>query len=563
MAAALGGMSAAAWISFRLTPIALTELRQRARRWQSIYLLFALGAVLVYGLALRPEWIYAHIAITLSAGFTLGYELLYGNAYPLTRGGMFVIGAGVVGITAMRILALSVYPAYNINDEPWVMDWALSYARYGEFSHMIMYYGGGDIHRFMLPVAWWIRLVGEGFWQTRLFFFLMLFPLTLLTALAARNLYKSGWIAALVMFSSAVVMGGARIRQDVGLAVAVAAALWLYTEAVKRQKNVLHFLAGVAIGLGWFAHYHAIGFGAVLFIALYIPLWVERRRRGEPMPVLGASLFIVGGLVAAGCVFLLQIVPDWEGFLVARQFRNPHTLSDLAIAFLKHWSNIVLHSQLELILILVALAAALWRRRLVDVQMALLLILMHAALALQANEAYPQYVHALSAVYGILLAGLFAYGFTKRRIAYAGVTAALFMLPNLGFTLQVPVQHLLQREPLALPIPPVAAWIRENVAPTEKIVTEHWYYLWLTDYEFISPLTPDYTPLTQRLDSVEALWDQIAPDVVILDRNLSTCCVQQPIFNAEYLASRGYNVVAEIPGERYPVLVYEKGAGND
>lgn len=87
----------------------------------------------------------------------------YATASPLRRGWLWAALVAALGITLLRANALSYYPAYNINDEPWVMDWALSYARYGAFTHMIMVYGGGDIHRIMIPVAWWISLIGEGF----------------------------------------------------------------------------------------------------------------------------------------------------------------------------------------------------------------------------------------------------------------------------------------------------------------------------------------------------------------------------------------------------------------
>ncbi len=559
---ALVGITLAGIVALRLNPLGISRLRERARRWQSAYLAFSLALVFAYGLGMRPEWMYTHIGLMLGAGLTLGYELLYSTDPSLTRRGMLLIGAAVIAVTLLRVLALTVYPAYNNNDEPWVLNWALTYTREGRFADTLLYYGGGDVQRFMLPVGLWLRLVGEGFWQARLFFFLMIFPLTAFTALAAHRLYRSGWIAALFMFSSAVVMGGARIRQDIGLALAVAAALWLYSEAARRSRNSLHFGAGVALGLGWFAHYHAIGFGAALLVALYLPRWAAGWRRGKRLPETGAFLFAAGGLLAAGSVFLLQILPDWEGFLALRQFRNPPTLTDLVNVFFQHWSNIALYSQLELVLVLVALAAAVWRRRIVDVQMALLLVLLHAALALQAGEPYSHYVLQISPIYGVLVAALFAYGGGRQRIAYAGAAAALFLLPNLGFTLQTPLQHAIRREPLELPAPPVVQWVRENVAPEQKIVTEHWYYLWLTDYPFISPLSAQYVPAAQRLDSREAQWDQIAPDVVVLDRNLATCCVQQPIYDAAYLASRGYEVVAEIPGERYPVLVYKKGAEN-
>jgi hypothetical protein len=560
-AAALGGIAAALGVAFRLTPDGLIRLRQRAARWQTAYAGVGLLVAFLFGVEMRPEWVYAHVALALGAGFVLGYDLLYAEARPLSFPWL-IAAVLVVPVTLIRINALSVYPAYNINDEPWVLGWALSYARHGYFFDTIQYYGGADVQRFMLLVAWWMRLVGTGFWQVRLFFFLLIFPLIALTARAAHNQYGAGagWIAALVAFCSAVMMGGARIRHDIGLALALAAALCLYSEAVKRHQKRLHFVAGLAMGLGGFAHYHAVLFGVALGIALYLPGYVERWRQGKRLPEAEVWLFALGGLAGGAAVLLLEIVPDWEGFLAVRRLRSPVTLDGLVAAFLSYWRGITAYSQLEFVLVLAALATALWRRRRVDVQLALLVVLLHVALAVQATEVYPQYVLQISPVYALLIAGMFVQGFGGKKIAYAGVAAAAFMLINLGLTLQTPLAHLLARAPLELPTPPVAAWIREHVDPAQSVVTEHWYYLFLTDYDFISPLSPDYAPLAIQQESKEAIWDQIAPDVVVIDRNLSTCCVQQPIYDADYLRTRGYVEVAELPGERYPVLVYEKGS---
>jgi hypothetical protein len=61
-----------------------------------------------------------------------------------------------------------------------------------------------------------------------------------------------------------------------------------------------------------------------------------------------------------------------------------------------------------------------------------------------------------------------------------------------------------------------------------------------------------------EFDSVEAVWDAIAPDVVVIDPNLSTCCVP-PITDPAYLESRGYRVTAQFDGARVPIVVYAKG----
>ena len=559
-AAAVGGIAVSV-IALQLPADRLVALRAGAAGGRDLYLALTLVIALGFGIGMRPEWVYVHAGLMLGMGFALGYLLLYADAPPLSCWWTVVVAVGLIVVTLVRIGGLSVYPVANINDEPWDLGWALSYLRNGTFSDTIMYYGGFDIQRFMLPVAWWISLFGHEYWHVRLFFFLLIFPLIGLTGLAARNLYGNGWITALVMFSSAVVMGGARLRHDIGLALAVAASLWLYTEARKRNKHWLHLLAGLAIGLGWFAHYHATVFGAALAIAFYAPDYVERLRQRRWLPEIDMWLFVLGGLMGAGAVFVLQVLPDWEGFLSARQPRNPVSLGGLVHAFVTYWQDIGTHSQLELVLVLIGIIAALWRHKRRDVMLILLVVLLHLALALAASAPFVHYIMPISPVYGILIAAAFTemLGTPIKRSA-ALATAGLVMAINLGVTLHVPLVYLAEGGSLELPMPPVAAWIRANVSPSERIVTEHWYYLWLTDYNFVSPLSVEYAPLSDRLDSDAATWDQISPDVVVIDRNLSTCCVQEPIYDAGYLKSRGYQEVTQLPGDQYPVLVYEKAS---
>ncbi len=142
---------------------------------------------------------------------------------------------------------------------------------------------------------------------------------------------------------------------------------------------------------------------------------------------------------------------------------------------------------------------------------------------------------------------------------------------------------LRQGAPVELPPPPAVAWVRANVATDELIVAENFYYLFLNEYQFASPLTPEYMHLQYRAQFEEvartldvsalqpertgmavaqytfraAVWDEIAPDVVIIDRNLSTCCVP-PILDSVYLEARGYELVTTLAGESQPILIYRK-----
>lgn len=558
---ALVGIGASAYV-YRLTPESLPALRSRAQRWRTPYLVVALGTGFAFGTLIRPEWVYAHIALMIGVGFSLGYALLYADAPPIPRRRLLIAaGASAIAITLVRLYGLSEYPSHIIIDEPWDLGWALGYLQRGYFTDPLMYYGGYDIQRFMLPVAWWISLVGVGFWQVRLFFFLLIFPLIGLTVLAARNWSISGAVVALIMFSSAIVMSAARIRHDIGLALAVAASLWLYTEAVKRQRNRLHFLAGLMIGLGWFAHYHAIGFGVALTISLYAPEIVARWRRGEWLPSPQVWFYVAGGLLGAVIVFLFQILPDWQGFVTARALRSPTTLGEYLNTFVAHWQTMADYSQFEFVLVIAALVVALWRHRKLDVQLVLLVIMLHVTLALQASQPYVYYVVPITPVYALLIGAMFASQppsqLEPSRSAW--ITAALIVVANLGLTLHTPILQIVNRKPIQLQTPPAITWIRTHVPTNDTIVAEHWYYLWLTDYPFISEATPDYAPPEIRQEPRETVWEQIAPDVVMIDPNLATCCVK-PIFDPDYLRSRGYEQIAQIPGDSAPILIYEKGS---
>src|SRR5664279_1700134 len=54
---ALGGITAAALVT-RLSGAGVSRLRARMRRWRDVYLAVTLAILFVFGLGMRPEWVY-------------------------------------------------------------------------------------------------------------------------------------------------------------------------------------------------------------------------------------------------------------------------------------------------------------------------------------------------------------------------------------------------------------------------------------------------------------------------------------------------------------------------
>jgi hypothetical protein len=211
----------------------------------------------------------------------------------------------------------------------------------------------------------------------------------------------------------------------------------------------------------------------------------------------------------------------------------------------------------ELALIGFALAAALWRRRAVEVSLAIVIVLTHIGLAFVAYVPLVYYVMPLGVFYALLVAALFQPRPSQPLRPLLGVLALAI---GLGYTLTQPVEHLLRRDPVQLPVSPVAAWVRDHIPTGSIVVGEHYYYLFLIDYQFTSAETINLMPPAVRaeFESDEAIWDSIAPDAVIIDANYSTCCIP-PILDPAYLESRGYHAAAEFEGAHVPVVIYTKG----
>jgi 4-amino-4-deoxy-L-arabinose transferase-like glycosyltransferase len=416
----------------------------------------------------------------------------------------------------------------------------------------------------------WLKLTGVGLWEARLFSFILMIAAIVLTVLAARNWYgtKTALLTGVALFASAVLALGGRIRHDIGLAAAVAASLWLFTEAIKRKDKRLHLLAGMAIGFGYFAHTHATFFGVVLAVGFYAPRYFERPREGKRLPETEFWLYVLGGLVAGGTAFALQTLPNLQGFL-SNRFTVSTNLQTMGQMIVHNVFQVTTISPLEALLILLGLGTALWRGKLQDWSLVLCIVLGHLALGLDSFRT-EYYTVPLTPFYGLVVGSLLANGFSRHNVNpvegippkwLTAVPALAFIMPLLAFTLRTPLTYFVQGQPIHPNPPAPAQWVLDHVSPDKLVIGDHYYFLWLTGYRYGSIGIPELLLPSERAQHSTAgeVWDTLQPDVFIVDPTMSSYVTDgQRLINEDYFESRGFQVAAQFPAGNQTITIYER-----
>jgi peptidoglycan/LPS O-acetylase OafA/YrhL len=117
LAAATAGFSLVAILfALALTPARLETLR----RWFIPLKWIALGggvlALFVFGLSIRPEWLYVHIALMVAATLSLGFWTLVDGAEPIPHSRLWLLIGAVIVLAA---IAIRIYSSITTNPPGW------------------------------------------------------------------------------------------------------------------------------------------------------------------------------------------------------------------------------------------------------------------------------------------------------------------------------------------------------------------------------------------------------------------------------------------------------------
>lgn len=162
----------------------------------------------------------------------------------------------------MHLYCLDKAPNPVYLDEPWLSDAALQFLKNGRFGFSIfgdLYgldkdVGFGNIHLF--AEAMMFKLFGFGLYQARLVSFLSGLLLIWFTYLLGKKLYdrKTGIMSAVLFSLSGMFVDASHFaRQEMMLALFMAASLYLYLLAREKRSKILYFITGLLLGAGRYA----------------------------------------------------------------------------------------------------------------------------------------------------------------------------------------------------------------------------------------------------------------------------------------------------------------------
>ena len=176
---------------------------------------------------------------------------------------------GVYGVVffLMHLYSLDMAPNPVQMDEPWLSDAALQFLKNGRFGFSIFGdlfsldkdVGYGNIHLF--AEAMMFKLFGFGLYQARLVSFLSGLLLIWFTYLLGKKLYdrRTGIMSAVLFSLSGMFIDVSHFaRQEMMLALFMAASLYLYLLAKEKRSKILYFITGLLLALSLDVHLNGV-----------------------------------------------------------------------------------------------------------------------------------------------------------------------------------------------------------------------------------------------------------------------------------------------------------------
>jgi hypothetical protein len=558
------------------TPQRLQNLRTRLKNYSLLLVVVMLLCCVVSALTLQYIPAYAAFAVAMPLTFGLLLWTLYPDHSLWVSKRVWIALALVAAVViTIRVYALSITPPIHRTDEGWAFSWSVNYALTGQLDDPLMRvdldsYEMRDplmqLGRFAMLPGLWQRVVGVGYWEARLFNFLLLLLTTAFIVGVAHNWYGRGTalLTVAAMLGSSTLMQLANTRMGAGYTLTTVAALYVSTEADKRNRVWLHFLAGIIAGLGVFAHLHSIAFSAVLTLALFLPRYVAGLRERHWLPPKSALLFVLGGAVVGIAVFIVFILPNTSGFFYTLSSRGQYFQQGFIYSLLKNLFHVYTYSYVELILLIVGVVALVVRRQQHDWNLLLLVIGLHLILSIIAPVAHDQYIRPLAPIYALITGTLLSQGISKlpvKSLKWVQTVTCVFITTILVvFSLRSAMAYILDSGTLRLQPTLATEWIQRHISPDERILAPTEYYLWLPEYTNMRSL---YIEALQERElglelPSEQIWDAVDADYIIYDSTQREDMLPESLFESGYLALHNYVPIVTLHEGSGIVIVYER-----
>lgn len=262
------------------------------------------------------------------------------------------------------------------------------------------------------------------------------------------------------------------------------------------------------------AHLLALAFWAAFggFLGLQW-LWQMRAERRFIVPAY-VLFYVLGGILPALIFFATHLLPDWglpSGIALTPQRFD---LLRLLPKELSRWNEYIFSYPLEALLTLIAVIYLI-RRRDARILLGLLGMSLVAYFFLAPTE-WPQYTRYFLPFQALCIGGLFAYHEVTKPALAGVMIAALF-----GMLFAVLPVFQMTRSLFQKPVPPVVAYVAENIPPGSTVVMNMAYYLSFDRgdrYRYINPGI--YPPRIADLGGPpeEEVWSSLKPDIIVMDR---------------------------------------------
>ena len=389
-----------------------------------------------------------YLASVVIAGALAVLRLAGAHDLSMSRRRSVLVAALAVGLALLlAVTLLGRVPPVRHYDEPIEVNTAWSLFTQGR-PHQSLYPDARDaegvslMHSFLLYSATgrWMDVVGVGLRQFRLLYLLVGWASLPFIYLTARRLYGGGAALCAVAIGAFIPLAHNYARPDMFVGAVVSIGLLVFLLARERESLTLHWLAGLVIAFGAEGHKLAlrfvVAFGLVYAFDYARTLWRARRWRWyRPFWCFALGVLTYGVAFVGVQVITLGRFPGLDAMLGVYAAQSslgdhPDLLTRLIASNRVFYQRyLTLHPQ-EVLLVVVAVLAALWRRKQADCLMLAVWLSSALLLALtiaHANEYY--WVHSLPfiAILGGALVAQIGQHLLSPGRAFAGFNLATVM----------------------------------------------------------------------------------------------------------------------------------------